>query len=83
MYGFLNVFVAAGIAHNGGSVANVMLALEEQSSAAFHFHDDGITWRQYHFDVTRIASLRKECAVSFGSCSFTEPIEDLQSLNLL
>ncbi len=83
MYGFLNVFVASGVAQNGGSVDDVVAALEELSPAAFHINDGEISWRTYRIDIAGIMSLRSELAVSFGSCSFSEPIEDLKTLNFL
>lgn len=83
MFGFLNVFVAAGVAYAGGSVEDVAAVLEEQDISAFNFNNDGFSWRSYHIDEAKIASLRSEFTISFGSCSFTEPIQDLQSLGLL
>jgi hypothetical protein len=83
MFGFLNVFVATGVAQDGGSIADIATALEEQSPSTFLVNDQEIVWRTYRIDISRIISLRSELATSFGSCSFTEPIEDLKSLNLL
>jgi hypothetical protein len=83
MYGFLNVFVATGVAQNGGSVDDVVAALEELSPAAFHMNDGEISWRTYRIDIAGIILLRSELAISFGSCSFSEPIEDLKTLNFL
>jgi hypothetical protein len=57
--------------------------LDEQSAEAFHFDSDGIGWRQHRFSRHEIAAARRSFAVSFGSCSFTEPIDDLRSLRLL
>jgi hypothetical protein len=82
MYGFLNVFVATGVAQSDGSIADIAAALEEQSPSAFLVGDRQVLWRTYRIDITRMKSLKREIA-SFGSCSFTEPIEDLKSLNLL
>ncbi len=83
MFGFLNVFVAAGAAYAGGNVEDVAAVLEEQDITAFNFNGGGFSWRSYHIDEANVASLRSEFAISFGSCSFTEPVQDLQSLGLL
>jgi len=83
MYGFLNVFIASGVAYSGGTIRDVAAVLEEQSVLAFHLKDGEIGWGKYLIDITKIATLRSEIAVSFGSCSFTEPIDDLNSLRLL
>ncbi len=83
MYGFLNVFVASGVAYCGGTIRDVDAVLEEQSVSAFHLKEGEIGWGKYRVDIAKIAALRSELAVSFGSCSFTEPINDLNSLKLL
>ena len=83
MYGFLNLLFAAAVARGGGSVNEVTAALEETSVSAFHVDDEGAEWGQYKIDVTKLSSLRGEFAISFGSCSFTEPIEELKSIKLL
>lgn len=83
MYGFLNVLIAAGVARSGGSFTEVVTALEEQSAAALRVNDSEISWRQYRFDLASVKPLRSELAISFGSCSFEEPIGDLKLLGLL
>jgi hypothetical protein len=83
MHGFLNVFVAAAFLRAGMEPELAVQLLEESEATAFHFSADGITWRQHQVSLTEIAAARKEFAISFGSCSFTEPIDDLQSLHLL
>jgi len=57
--------------------------LEEQSPEAFHFDEDGISWREHRLSRDEIAAARQGFAASFGSCSFTEPIDDLRSLHWL
>ena len=83
MYGFLNVLVASGVAKAGGAVEDIAAALEEQSPSAFRFEESGCSWGSYQLPVSSFTVLRGEFAISFGSCSFTEPIQDLQSMGLL
>lgn len=83
MFGFLNMFLAAGIARRGGTAADVVAVLEERTPKALRITDDGISWRSYRLDVGCLSLVRNELFVSFGSCSFVEPIEGLQSLGLL
>jgi hypothetical protein len=83
MYGFLNIFVAAAVALKNGNADDVVGALEELSPTAFQFSNSEILWRTYRVDIAGITSLRSERVISFGSCSFTEPIEDLKTLNVL
>ncbi|HET8622114.1 MAG TPA: hypothetical protein VFM14_00985 [Gemmatimonadales bacterium] len=82
MYGFLNLFLAAGFA-GGLDDAAVIALLTEASPAAFRFSDHGVEWRGRSLSNAELARSRRDVATSFGSCSFREPIADLQSLGLL
>ena len=83
MHGFLNVFLAAAFAQNGLSAERLAEMLEETSLAAFRFEEGCVYWRDEMLVVGHIRNARHLFSMSFGSCSFTEPIEDLQRLNLL
>jgi hypothetical protein len=83
MHGFVNVFLAAAFLRAGMEAELAVQLLEEQSPQAFHFDGDGVGWRQHRLSRHEIIAARQGFAVSFGSCSFTEPIDDLRSLHLL
>jgi hypothetical protein len=83
MHGFINVFLAAAFLQAGMGPALAIQLLEESASAAFQFASDGIGWRQHRLSLAEVTAARKNSAISFGSCSFTEPIDDLRALNLL
>jgi hypothetical protein len=83
MFGFLNVFLAAAFLGNGMSVEDAKQLVEEESFDAFGFDDTGVTWRSHRLDTDALKSARTNCAASFGSCSFREPVEGLQSVGLL
>jgi hypothetical protein len=83
MHGFLNVFLAAAFLRTGMEARLAIQLLEEQAPRAFRFNLDGISWREHRLKRDEIALARANFAVSFGSCSFTEPIDDLRSLHLL
>jgi hypothetical protein len=83
MHGFLNVFLAAALLRAGMKSELAVHLLEEQSPEAFHFDEDGISWREHRLSRDEIAAARQGFAASFGSCSFTEPIDDLRSLHWL
>ena len=83
MHGFVNVFLAAAFLRAGMETKFAVQLLDEQSADAFHFSADGVGWRQHRLSQGEIAAARRSFAVSFGSCSFTEPIDDLKSLRLL
>jgi hypothetical protein len=83
MHGFLNVFLAASFLRAGMETEVALQLLDEPSVHAVHFDLDGVAWRQHRISRDEIAAARQGFAVSFGSCSFTEPIDDLRSLSLL
>jgi hypothetical protein len=83
MHGFVNVFLAAAFLRAGMEAQLAVQLLEEQSAEAFHFNADGVGWREHWLSRHEIAAARQDFAVSFGSCSFTEPINDLRALHLL
>lgn len=83
MHGFVNVFLAAAFLRAGMETGLAVQLLDEQSADAFHFDADGVSWREHRRSQREIAAARRSFAVSFGSCSFTEPIGDLKSLRLL
>jgi hypothetical protein len=83
MHGFLNVFLAAAFLRAGMDPPVAAELLEERSADAIRFGSDGIEWRERRLSADAIASARRDFSISFGSCSFTEPVDDLQSLGLL
>jgi hypothetical protein len=83
MFGFLNLMLAVAFLMSGMDETPVLRVLEEEDPAAFQADDSGISWRNQRADLRALSDARRLGMVSFGSCSFTEPIEDLQSLHLL
>jgi hypothetical protein len=80
MYGFLNVFMAATLVHAGESQDTALAVLQEEDPLAFLFTDDAIIWRDKRIDADQIRASRAEFAISFGSCSFREPVDEIESL---
>jgi hypothetical protein len=83
MHGFVNLFLAAAFLSAGMESDLAVQLLNEQSAEAVHFDLDGVDWRQHRLSRNEIAATRQDFAISFGSCSFTEPIADLKILCLL
>jgi hypothetical protein len=83
MFGFLNLMLAVAFLRAGMDESDVLRVLEEDDSSAFQADDSGISWRRRRVNLRELSDARQLGMVSFGSCSFTEPIEDLQSLHLL
>ena len=83
MHGYLNVFLAAAFLVQGMSDADLLALLEETDSGAFHVRDDGVSWRDNSLDAAQLTSARETLALSFGSCSFAEPVADARKLDLV
>jgi len=80
MHGFLNVFLAACFAWHGRR--DIEAILNETDPTAFRFHDRA-HWRDWSLDAAEVQEARTRFAHAFGSCSFEEPIRDLEALGLL
>ncbi|MFN6571736.1 hypothetical protein [Dendronalium sp. ChiSLP03b] len=83
MHGFLNVAVMAALVYWQKVTAQEALEVLQSASNIFHFTDDAITWRDYHLNIAEIEQARQQFFRSFGSCSFQEPVDNLQELKLL
>lgn len=84
MHGFLNVIGAAVFAKvSDFSRDRIIELLSEQDASAFSFTDGAFCWRGYKVGPSVISAARSELFTAYGSCSFTEPIADLQSLGIL
>ena len=84
MHGFVNVFGGAALAQaSGGDEAMLRRLLEDESAENFSLTDDALSWGELRATAAQITTARRDLATSFGSCSFTEPIEDLEKLGWL
>jgi len=84
MHGFLNVF-GGTILYNRKTMDDSVLAdiLSDENPNNFSFSETGFSWKNHSVKTQEIHTLRAFSATSFGSCSFDEPVEDLQELTLL
>ena len=85
MNGFLNVFLAVAFMRMGFKTKFLIKELmQDEWGESFRFDETGVTWRQEHFlNNEQLEYIRLHNIISFGSCSFEEPIEDLQEIELL
>jgi hypothetical protein len=83
MFGFLNVFLTTAFMAAGLDDRQAGLLLEERDRDSIRFDDSGVEWEGRRLGLDAIRRSREAGIVSFGSCSFTEPIGDLESLGLL
>jgi hypothetical protein len=83
MHGFLNFFAAGFLAYTGhGGRTSIIATLDRLSYDDFHFTDE-LSFGNYSFSIPEIVRLRAECLLSFGSCSFLEPIRHLEQHGFL
>jgi hypothetical protein len=84
MHGFFNVFGAALLAyHHHLSNDEILTLINEEDPRQFLFTDDHFTYKGWKLTLSEIQELRAKYVISFGSCSFEEPREDLIQLGLL
>jgi hypothetical protein len=84
MHGFLNIFVAALLAFKYYLLQeDIEQIVEDENPSNFIFMDSDLKWKSLEISAEEIKSFRAEKVISFGSCSFDEPREDLRSLNFL
>jgi hypothetical protein len=84
IHGFLNVFVAGILAFARQlKEQQVRQIIEEEDVSAFEFTDEGLQWRDLHASMEEITNARRQAVISFGSCSFDEPRDDLRKLGWL
>ena len=79
MYGYLNVILATAAILAGATrdAAEQLLCQTDTSSLAFG--DEVIRWGAAELVRGIVRGVRAGQLVSFGSCSFREPVEELRS----
>ena len=80
MFGYLNVLGAAALLSEGGTETEAVQLLLEESPLALRVEEDGIGWRDRWLGTEALAAVRRDGMIAFGSCSFTEPLDDVMEL---
>ncbi len=84
MHGFLNIFLAAAILRTKRCGPEVVASiLSGEDPAGFKFSEDVVSCGGHMIEVTDLALVRESFALTFGSCSFEEPVEDLRKMGVL
>lgn len=83
MHGFLNLFLSTAFMRQSLNNPFVHKLMADGDASNFQFDADGAQWSGNRINLQHLQLTRTRNAVSFGSCSFTEPIEDLQQLGFL
>ncbi len=84
MHGFINVFGAGILAFRHAITDHELREMiDDENIENFVFSDDSFEWKGWKSDTKEIHGARNGLVISFGSCSFTEPVDDLKELKLL
>jgi hypothetical protein len=83
MHGFVNLCCAAALIHFGGDAIDAALILEETDPHAWKLSTETIAWRDFRWTAFQIEEVRQEFLRCVGSCSFTGPLVDLETLGWL
>ncbi len=82
MHGFVNLLCAAALVYSGGEAGEAEDLLNEQEPGVFDVRPQSISWRSHVWDADHWSKSRRNL-ISFGSCSFEEPVRDLEALGWL
>jgi hypothetical protein len=85
MHGFINVFLASAFVRSikDFDLETTIAVLNETDPKAFVFNDESVSWNGITIPVAKLAQVREGFAMSYGSCSFVEPCDDLTAIGLL
>jgi hypothetical protein len=83
MHGFINLLCASALVWFGGEVEDAAQLLEAQDPHAWHITPHAIQWRSYSWNADQLQEVRSHFLMSIGSCSFSEPLNDLERLGWL
>ncbi len=81
MHGFFNIFGAGILAHKHSlSLKEITEIVKDENKESFKFTEDLFLWRDIETDCDSLAKAREELMLSFGSCSFDEPRQDIKEM---
>ena len=80
MYGYINLILAAAVLwhHRPESEAYELLRLPDRD--ALHVTPEGIEWGGIKLSAAEIETTRRHFLLAIGSCSFTEPMDELAAI---
>jgi len=84
MHGFINLFVGAVlVADQNLRRSDLEAILSSTEPAEFSFGERTVGWRRLCIENASVVRARADRATTFGSCSFTEPRDDLRNMGLI
>jgi hypothetical protein len=83
-HGFINLFAASVLTHvHDLPVKNLIEIIAELDPTAFTIGPERLVWRHLEASALDVAESRRDVLTSFGSCSFSEPRDDLRGLGAI
>ena len=87
MFGYLNVFLTAALLAQGADAALAAQLLNETNPLTLVATEERVLWHHdghtTEFERELLLRTRDHVLVSFGSCSFTEPIDEARAIGWL
>jgi hypothetical protein len=83
MYGYINLFLASAFIRKGVAEDDAYAILEESSIDEFRFRESGVSWNGRELSRDDLRMTRSRLFLSFGSCSFREPVDEARALGLI
>jgi hypothetical protein len=83
MHGFMNLACAAAVLYFGGEIQEAVEVLEEEWPGAWQVSPEAIAWQQNSWNGDELREVRQKFFAGFGSCSFEEPLRELEALKWL
>lgn len=84
VHGFINLFTASVLTHvHDLPVKKLIEIVAEVGPEAFHVGPERLGWRHLEASGEDVAQSRRSLLTSFGSCSFSEPRDDLRDLGIV
>lgn len=84
MHGFFNVFGAGLMSYtNNFDEEGLLEILNDEDPFEFVFDEEGLLYNETRVTNEEIIEARKNLMISYGSCSFDDPVNDLKTMELL
>lgn len=83
MHGFMNLACAAALLYFGGDAEEARQMLEEEWPGTWQVQPGAIVWEEYGWGADELREVRQQFLAGFGSCSFQEPVRELEALRWL
>lgn len=82
MFGYLNVVLAATVLWQRRPESEALAVLTAEGRASLRFGEDAIEWAGVRVSADEIGRARHEFMLTIGSCSFTEPLGEIEELGV-